>query len=41
VILNLPPAVRLYVATEPVDMRNYADAVVMQSLAVLLLRDGR
>ena len=40
-ILNLPPSVRLYVATEPVDMRNYADSVVMQSLAVLLLRDGR
>jgi hypothetical protein len=30
-MIQLPPHSRIFVATEPVDFRNYADAAVMLS----------
>lgn len=30
-MLSLPPAVRVFVALEPTDMRNYAESSVMRS----------
>ena len=34
-MLQLTPQSRIFVATEPVDFRNYADSAVMPSPAVL------